>query len=175
MRRLFVPLVVFGLSVLTSLAVSAQSGGGDPSTGFGPVFTGTWQFVSQSPGQAAAPGLVTFAADGTVIASGLPVQAAGPAVVFISPAQGVWQAAGADNAMATVILLVADAQGHPRGSETDHLRLTLAPGGQTFQGKFTATVSDPTGKVENTLNGTLNGTRVAIAPAGLPRFATPAP
>lgn len=166
MRRILVPLVAlaFGLGILPLMAPPEPSPpAGTPATTSESGFVGSWQFVSRSPGQPAAPALITFVAGGTVIASGLPVQAAGPAAVVIGTGQGVWVPTGTETAAATVVILVVDASGNYRGTETDRLDLALGSDRRSFQGQFTATVADPAGRAENTLTGTMQGVRIAIS------------
>jgi hypothetical protein len=170
MRRHHALLVALALA----LALGAWRGtppaapAGTPAPAASAGFIGSWQLLSRTAGQPPAPALLTLGADGTLLGAGLPVQPAGPGVVFLSPGHGAWRPTGAGTAEATLVLLVADAQGTFRGTETDRIALRLGPDGRTWRGSFRATVTDPTGRVENGLDGTVEGTRIVAGPGGTP-------
>jgi len=167
MRR-HVPFIALALALGVWLGAVPAASPATPAAPAGSGFVGAWQLLSRSPGQAPTPALFTFFADGTVLGSGLPVQPAGAGVVFISAGHGVWQPTGTGTASATLVLLVVDARGSFRGTETDQLQVRLGPDGRTCRGSFHATVADPNGRVENTLSGTIQGTRVVVGPSGTP-------
>jgi hypothetical protein len=155
-------------------SAAADTGAATPVATAEQEFVGSWQLLTRSPGTPPSPALLTFFADGTLLGSGLPVQPEQPDIVFISTGHGAWNATGIGTANATLVLLVVDTHGNFLGTETDQLRLQLDPDGQTCQGEFRAIVSDPNGQVENTLNGTVQGTRIVVEPTAMPPGTPPA-
>jgi uncharacterized cupredoxin-like copper-binding protein len=170
MRRSLLPLVLAlllggllgpGRLLRPTLAQEAT-----PAMG-GSGLVGAWQVVVTSAGEPTTPALVTFAADGVMLAADVPVQPLGPGqVAFISPGQGVWIAG--PPAAFTFVELLATADGSVVGSNVIRGEVTLSADGQTIRGPFQFDALDPSGKTLGGGQGTFTGTRMTVQPLGTP-------
>ena len=131
-------------------------------------FVGTWRVTPVIEGQATAA-LTTFNADGTVLTSNPPVQAAPPdlgaGVLVQSVGHGEWAATGERTADVTFVFVQSDGNGNYLGTRTTRGSLELDDDGETWTGTFDATVADAAGSVLFTAAGTVEATRIAVEPA----------
>ena len=178
MRRATLVVSILALALLSQLAAnrSPATNAQDATSMAGQEFVGSWRL---NVTEAQAPpflALGTFGAEGTVVVSPPPVvppSPHGPAtVVHTSAGHGAWEAAGPDAAIVTFVLLAADEQGNLFATRTVRASLTLGADGQSFSGKFEATVADPGGNVMATESGVIQATRI-IAEAPGTQAATP--
>lgn len=144
-----------------------------------PAFASAWR-VSITPMDGPSfGGVSTYAADGTIVSSVLPVMPTPPdapaGVTFASAGHGVWEATDAGSADLIIVHLRADENGSFIGTMTIRATITLAADGQSFVGQFVRTVADPGGNTVTTLEGTVAGTRIGLdMGAGGSMDATPA-
>jgi hypothetical protein len=129
-------------------------------------FVGAWRVTVSPPQGQPHPGLITFAADGTLLAADLPT------TLLFSGGHGAWEPTGQDAAF-TFDILVATETGMPIGTLT--LRGTAALGSdkQSLSAAYTVDFADPTGQVVSTGQGSLQGTRIGVEPPGTLTDATP--
>ena len=177
MRRLLIPI-----SILVAVLVGLVAAGGTLPTTAQPSTArperegcaGAWQVASASPGRPLH--IITFAADGTLMDVGPPVQPAAPEaandLVFSSAGPGVWVRTGEHSCTFTFVRMAADERGTNLGTTTVRGMQELSADGQAFTSTVTITIADATGKVVRTLSGTAEGTRMHVAPA---MAGTPAP
>jgi hypothetical protein len=177
MRRL--PILFSILTVvLLGLVAAARTG---PTTAQeaadGPDLAGSWRVVISFADGRTIVGLSTLGADGTAVASGLPVLPAQPGapsgVEFASLGHGVWEATGPDTAIITVVHLRAGQDGQPLGTRTGRFAVALASDGQAFSGELVTTLSDPAGATVATFTATVQATRIAAEAPGTPAAGTP--
>lgn len=133
---------------------------------------GTWRVTVVPPlGGVPHAGLVTFAADGTLIVATQPVQPAPPgapfATVIFSGGHGVWEPA--TEGMAFVGEFVgAGPDGIPFGLLTLRGRVTLGPDDRTLSATYDLTVTAPDGTAVPAGQGSFEGTRLTIEPLATP-------
>jgi hypothetical protein len=128
-------------------------------------FIGSWRLIVSPDQGTPAPTLTTVGADGTLVSSSLPVEAAlgsPDAVIFVSSTHGAWEATGPETACCTFVGLAADRQGRQFGSATINANVKLGPDGQTFTGSYHATVADPEGNTMATEDGMVQASRIAV-------------
>ena len=170
MRRLLIPITILVVGLVGVIAI----GGPQPTTAqsttsmpAGEGCAGAWQVVSASPGRPLH--IITFAADGTLVDIGPPVQPAAPdaanKLVFNSAGPGIWVSTGARSCTFMFVRMAADEQGNNLGTTTVQGRQEVSANGQAFTSTVTIAIADPTGKVVRTLSGTAEGTRMHVAPA----------
>jgi hypothetical protein len=175
MRRLpfFAVLLAVAAAALVLAPVRTGAQDGTP-TAAGQGFVGSWDLTTQTP-FGASQTLVTFGADGTVLASDRPVYpgAAGFPVTFVSAGHGAWEQTGPSTAAATWVEFLADGQGTFLLVVTDSAELTLGADGDSWRGPFSSSSADPAGKVLFVGGGTVQATRITVQPLATPP-ATPA-
>ena len=134
----------------------------------GPSPVGSWHFtVSQSDGQAQAA-LLTFGADGTLIASGPPVSSDGGGLTYNSAGHGAWQSDGSDGFAFTFEELQSNPQGRLASDITVDATGTLDASGATMSGQFVVTIAGPDGTVYGQMPGTFSGTAISVEPMPSP-------
>jgi len=133
-----------------------------------PSFAGAWRVSITPDGGPMFGGVSTYAADGTIVSSVLPVQPAMPSgssgVSFASAGHGLWVATEEGSADLVIVHLRADGDGAFIGTMTIRAAITLAADGQTFAGEFVRTVADPAGNTVMTLEGEVAGMRITLGP-----------
>jgi len=121
--------------------------------------------------------LVTFAADGTVLASVKPVSPAPPDApfgqIFASLGHGTWTVVGPNQVALTLVRWQTDENGNYLGTVTVPAVLDVSSDGQGLSGSFTYDVADPAGNVVATGTATAEGTRIAVEPMATPVAGTP--
>jgi hypothetical protein len=124
------------------------------------------------------PGLLTFAADGTLLVADVPVQPAPPGApvpaVYYSGGHGAWEATAADAAAFTFDLLLATEQGAALGTLTLRGVATLGADRRTLDGTYVGAFTDPAGQAGAAGQGSFRGTRLTVEPMDPPPAATPA-
>ena len=131
--------------------------------------------------QPATPALATFFADGSFIASDLPVRPAltvdaspGPspsaaaiasptALLYTTAGQGIWTATGPTRAAVTFVELVTDGSGSVVATVTVSASLRIDGTGDAMSGPYSVTSVGPDGQPLPDSSGTLQGTRIKIA------------
>ena len=131
--------------------------------------------------QAATPALATFFADGSFIASDLPVHPAAvvdasaspspsavpiaspTALLYTTAGQGIWTATGPTRAAVTFIELVSDASGSVVATVTVSASLRVDATGDAMTGPYSVTSVGPDGQALPDSSGSLQGTRIKIA------------
>ena len=115
----------------------------------GQVLSGTWLSELQRPGptglQPTIPAFVTFSADGNWISS--------PADGTQTASQGIWVRVGDRKFLGTGFFFVFDVNRVLTTVVKLRINYNLSADGKTLTGTTEAVISDPTGKVLNTLPG----------------------
>lgn len=164
-RRSLALLVPLAL-ILAGLLLGSAPGRADAQEQ-GRGFVGSW-LVSPTIDEATAVALTTFTADGTILTSNRPTQAAPPALgagpILQSLGHGRWEATGSNEATVTFVFLQTDPSGAYLGTRTIRGRLTLDPSGDRWSGEFSATIADAAGSVLAESKGTVAATRITVEP-----------
>ena len=154
---------IFGLTA--QLAASGAAQADPPAAIGGDGFVGGWRFTDLNFD---VPSLVTFATDGNVFVSNLPVepvpQELDVQMLLLSPGVGVWEAVAEDRAAFTYVYLYADETGTFQSSATLSGVLEIADDGQTLGGEYAFEVREPEGTVVHSYTGAVEGTRIGIIP-----------
>jgi hypothetical protein len=166
MRRpsLFLPALIGPLGLI-AIGHNQPAAKEMAPTASGQRFVGSWRLIVSPDQGTPTPTLATVSADGTLVSSSLPVEAAlgsPDAVIFVSSTHGAWEATGPETAGCTFVGLAADGQGRQFGSATINSSVKLGPDGQTFARLYHAKVADPDGTVVATEDGTVQATRIAV-------------
>jgi hypothetical protein len=138
-------------------------------------FVGTWRLTFDTP-VGASQSLLSIMADGTVLFSGQPVKPAAGSVpvTFISAGHGVWEQTGSATAAATWVGFVSDGEGNFLATATDSVEATLGADRDSWSGRYSATVADPSGNVLYVGGATVEATRITVQPLATPAAGTPA-
>jgi hypothetical protein len=170
MRRVAIIILSFGLLIL-SLVV-----GGPVASGKDQDVVGSWRLTITDPsapqGQQTSPSLSTFFADGTFIASDLPLSPA-PAGApfkfgFASAGHGVWVAKGDGHVDLTFLQLAASEVGQFVGTATVSASCTLDATGDALSGTYSLAVVTPDGTQVGSGTGPFAGTRIQLVPMASP-------
>jgi hypothetical protein len=160
--------------VLGSAQLRTGAQTGTPSAA-GHGFVGAWRLTFDTP-LGPSKSLLTVVADGTLLFSGRPVSpAAGETpVTFSSAGHGVWKQTGPTTAATTWVGLVTDGEGNFLAIATDSVEATLGADGNSWSGRYSATVADPDGNVLYVGGATVQATRLTVQPLAPPAAGTPA-
>jgi hypothetical protein len=176
-RRFVGTAAALGLLAVTLAALpsagAARPGAAAPTA----EFVGAWRLtVTGIPGVPAFPVAVAYHADGTLVATGLPLQPAAPgaanALVFNGTGVGTWEATGPGTSAFTFVVLNADEHGRYLGTLTVSGTQHLSADGATLTSDNVLTVADPAGKTGARFPTTSMGARIGVEPIGTP-IATP--
>ena len=144
---------------------------------------GSWSCTgADAPADLApTPGLATFFADGSFIASDLPVRPASnvdgssdaspsvapgaspAALLYTTAGQGIWTATGSVRAAVTFVELVTDGTGSLVSTVTVSATVRVDETGDAMTGPYSVTSVGPDGQPLPDSSGTLQGTRITIA------------
>jgi PKD repeat protein len=168
--------LVLGGPIPADRAASAQSGN-DVIGSWLVELTGT----EAKADQPATPALATFFADGSFIASDLPVRPSsngdvspGPspsaapiaspaALLYTTAGQGIWTATGSVRAALTFVELVTDGTGSVVATVTVSATVRVDETGDAMAGPYSVTSVGADGQALPDSSGTLQGTRIKIA------------
>ena len=170
MRRLAAVLSIVVVAAAFVVSYTAQTSasqeqGGSEALGF----VGSWRVEVSIPGQGGYAGLATYMADGTTIHSrSLAQQGPQGAILLISPAHGVWEAAGDYEIRTTFVGLNTDDQGNFLGSARISGTQRLSADGQSYTGEYVVTIMDPAGAVMASIPGTATAVRINVEPVTSP-------
>jgi hypothetical protein len=116
---------------------------------------GSWSADITTPDQGTFPALLTFSADGSVIADESPSQ-------FESSGHGSWNHDNSGDVAYTFVALYGSSEGKNAGKLKVIGRLNSDAGKDGWSGPFKIDVFDANGQVIFTDNGTLRLTRIAV-------------
>ena len=168
--------LVLGGPIPADRAASAQSGN-DVIGSWLVELTGT----DAPADQTATPALATFFADGSFIASDLPVRPASnvdaspgaspsaapvaspAALLYTTAGQGIWTATGSVRAALTFVELVTDGTGSVVATVTVSATVRVDETGDAMAGPYAVTSVGPDGQALPDSSGTLQGTRIKMA------------
>ncbi|HEY7034496.1 MAG TPA: hypothetical protein VH482_24380 [Thermomicrobiales bacterium] len=170
MHRLSYVVALVGLVVAGFALANRQPGTTAQESTQAPI-VGAWFVTTLLDNQPPSPNMTSFYADGTALTSNRPVYppaTAGGTPEARSAGHGAWHANADGTVDLSFIVLVSDTSGTYLGTRTLDARITLDPSGDTWSAPFTATVTDPNGKVLAKSVGQANATRITVSPMELP-------
>lgn len=172
MRRIVVSVSMFALVVgLFALSQHPDVGAwkGTSEAGEHPL-VGSWMVVLTVEGQGPIEitNLITFAADGTVLAASGGQLPGLPAVfgsgLVLTEGHGAWAVASERSAEATFRFLTLDQTGGIASTNTSRMAVEADAGGNSLTGAFTLDLVSPSGNSMGAGRGTLRAERIAVEP-----------